>query len=164
MIGRPSKYRKAIADRICEMIRSDTYTIREICETVNINTDTYHSWKRTFSDFSDAIKAAQNDRDLKFVAEAKKSLLKKLTGYEAQEEKTVYVTGKDGQRVAKGWTETTKHIQPDTVAIIFTLCNKDGWTNKYAAELTGKDGKDLHPEPITVEIIDSREQVIKRSI
>ena len=54
-----------------------------------------------------------------------------------------------------------KHAQPDTAAIIFTLCNKapNEYQNKYNTELTGKNGKDLIPEPITVRIIDEKEQL-----
>lgn len=36
-----------------------------------------------------------------------------------------------------------------------------GFNAPEKAEITGKDGKDLMIEPITIEIIDSREQVIK---
>jgi transposase len=143
MAGSKSKYRKPVADRICEMIRLDTYTIAEICTSAGIHVDTYYEWKKRYSDFSEAIKKAEDDRDLKFVNEARKSLLKKLTGYEVEEEKIIYVTDAKGLPVVKEQTNTKKHFQPDTAAIIFTLCNKDGWTNKYAAEVTGKDGEGL---------------------
>jgi hypothetical protein len=164
MSGRPSKYRKSIADRICELIRSDTYTIREICKTVNIGIETYYEWKKAFPEFSESIKRALDERDLKFVNEARKSLLKKLTGYRETEEKTTYVISQDGTPTVKERTEQAKYFQPDTVAIIFTLCNKDGWTNKYAAEVSGKGGENLFqdvaiqktypPNKVVVEFVD----------
>jgi hypothetical protein len=113
------------------MIRLDTYTIREICDSVNIHADTYYYWREHIPEFSDAVKKAKDDRDLKFVAEARKSLLKKLTGYEVKEERTVYVSGSDGEPTVKEQVVTTKYFQPDTAAIIFTLCNKDDWTNRF---------------------------------
>jgi ACT domain-containing protein len=142
-----SKYRKSIANRICEMIRLDSFTLAEICDSVGISRVTYYEWEKSIPYFSDAIRKAKDDRDLKLVTEARKSLLKKLTGYEAEEEKTVYITNRDAgmpaEPIIKEQTITRKHFQPDTAAIIFTLCNKDNWTNKYAAELTGKDGESL---------------------
>jgi hypothetical protein len=132
MAGRASKYRKSIVDRICELIRSDTYTIREICVDVNINIDTYYEWKKKYTEFSDAIKKAKDDRDLKFVAAARNSLMKKLTGYTYEDTKVVYVTKKGIKEEAEE-VKTTKHVPPDTIAIIFVLCNKDGWTNRYVS-------------------------------
>jgi hypothetical protein len=126
-----SKYRKEVAERICEMIRLDTYTINEICAAVNIVPATFHEWKKTNNDFSEMIKKARDDRDLKLVKEARNSLMKKVTGYSVTEEKTVYVTGTDGLPTIKEQTTQTKYFQPDTAAIIFTLCNRDNWVNSY---------------------------------
>jgi transposase-like protein len=128
-----SKYRKSIVDRICEMIRADTYTIAEICRNVNINIDTYYEWKKKYTQFSEAVKKAEDDRDLKFVTAARNSLLKKLEGFTFEEEKTVYVTDKKGNPAVKEQTNTKRYFPPDTVAIIFALCNKGGWTNRYVS-------------------------------
>lgn len=83
--------------------------------------------------------------------EAKKSLMKKIQGYEVTETKVVTVPGreKDAQGkpkpIIKEQTTTKKHIQADTAAIIFTLTNTDPehWRNRQTTEVTGKDGKDL---------------------
>jgi transposase-like protein len=141
MAGRESKYRKSIVDRICELIRSDTYTIAEICQNVSISRETFYKWERQYIDFSDAIKKAKDDRDLKFAAAARNSLLQKLTGYTYEETKVVYVT-KKGIKAEAEEVKTTKHVPPDTVAIIFTLCNKDGWTNRYISAQQKENERD----------------------
>jgi hypothetical protein len=131
---------------MCEMIRLDTFTLKEVCDSAGISRQTYFDWKKKYPEFAERVEQAEADRDVKFVTEARKSLLKKLTGYDVQEEKTVYVTDKDGKPVIKEQTITTRHFQPDTAAIIFTLCNKDNWTNKYR----DKEGK---PEPCVLDEI-----------
>ena len=80
-----------------------------------------------------------------FVIEAKKSLLKKIRGYEVTETSVTTIPGKDGKPKIKEQKTNKKHFQPDTAAIIFTLTNGDPehWKNKQTTEMTGKDGKDL---------------------
>ena len=78
-------------DRICSLIREDSYTIAEICDLVGINKDTYYTWMKQNPDFSDSIKKAEDARMQFFVAEAQKSLLKKIQGYEVEESKITYV-------------------------------------------------------------------------
>ena len=86
-----AKYSQKLVDRICSLIREDSYTIAEICDLVGINKDTYYTWMKTKSDFSDSIKKAEDARMQFFVAEAQKSLLKKIQGYEVEESKITYV-------------------------------------------------------------------------
>lgn len=150
-MGRPTKYSQKVVDKICELIEADTYTVSEICRLVKINPDTYYTWLKEYSEFSDAIKKAQEARTAFFVAEAKKSLLKKLQGYTVQEKHITTVgSGKyDVNGVEKPKIKeqkvVDKHFQPDTAAIIFTLCNgePENWKNRQNTEVTGKDGKDL---------------------
>lgn len=80
-----------------------------------------------------------------FVAEAQKSLLKKIQGYEVEESKITYVdsgkpvvdeNGKEKQKPKiKEKTIVKKHIQPDTAAIIFTLT--------MVIQIVGKTGRIL---------------------
>jgi len=149
-----AKYNKRIIDRICFLIRSDSYTIAEICKMTGISESTYHEWKATKSDFSESIKKAEDDRMKFFVAEAQKSLLKKVQGYTVQEKHTTTInSGKKDKEtgrpipVIKEQKIVDKHYQADTAAIIFTLTNgdPDNWKNRQNSEITGKDGKDLIP-------------------
>lgn len=137
-----AKYNKGIVKKICSLIREDSYTIVEICDRVGISKDTYHEWLKNKADFSDQIKSAQEDRMAFFVAEAKKSLAKKIQGYTVEESRTVMVESKERDASGKALpkikeqTKITKFIQPDTTAIIFALTNGDpaNWKNKQSIE------------------------------
>jgi transcriptional regulator with XRE-family HTH domain len=161
------KYDKKIVENICRLISTDSYTIPEICRQVGIAKSTYHEWESKKPEFSDCIKKAKNDFNELVIVEAKKSLMKKIRGYMEQEKKTITVdTGKrdeEGKPIVrvKEHVVADKYFQPDTAAIIFALTNRDpeNWKNRINNEITGKDGKDLTVEPVTIEIIDSRDKV-----
>lgn len=154
------KYNKETVERICELIRSDSYTILEICKQVGISKQTYYNWIDNEIDFLDSIKKAKGHYDEFVISEAKKSLIKKIKGYEYEEKTTEVDVNQQGEAKATKVRTIKKHAQPDTAAIIFTLCNKapNEYQNKYNTELTGKNGKDLIPE-ITVRIIDDKDQL-----
>ena len=146
-----AKYGKKIVDKIVGLIKSDTYTIAEICRQVGITPKTFHQWKEEHPEFGQMIVDAKDARMQFFVLEAKKSLLKKIQGYEVTETKVVTVPGKEKDEkgtpkpIIKEQTNTKKHVAPDTAAVIFTLTNGDPsrWRNRQTTEVTGKDGKDL---------------------
>lgn len=142
-----AKYSKKVVDRIVELIGYDTFTIAEICHQVGITPKTYHQWVNDYPDFADAIEQAKEARMQFFVQEAKRSLLKKIQGYEVTETKVVTVPtkGDPSKPTIKEQTTQKKHIQPDTAAVIFTLINGDPvhWRNRQSTEITGRDGKDL---------------------
>ena len=50
-----AKYSKKMVEKIVGLIKSDTYTIAEICRQVGINTKTYHEWINTHEDFAQAV-------------------------------------------------------------------------------------------------------------
>lgn len=157
-----AKYSRKLVNKICNLIKSDSYTIAELCVKVGISERSFYDWKSLNADFAEAIKEAEDERLEFFAVEAKKSLIKKIQGYTVQEKKTVSVEGKkDGNSfsLVKELTVFEKHIQPDTTAIIFTLTNADSlnWKNKFNNEITGKNGKDMQ----TVIILPSnnREQI-----
>ncbi len=166
-----AKFSKKTVDKIVGLVKSDTYTIAEICRQVGITPKTYHQWVNDYPDFADAIEQAKEERMQFFVQEAKKSLLKKIQGYEVTETKVVTIPGK--KKDAKGnpkpeikeQTTTKKHIQADTAAIIFTLTNgdPDHWRNRQTTEVTGKDGKDLFANK-TDEELDNEIEELKRKL
>lgn len=142
------KYDKDIVNKICALIREDSYTIPEICQLVGIAESTYHEWKTKKPEFSESIKKAQSNFDNLLVAEAKKSLVKMVRGYTVQEKKTVTVdTGKrDNENKPiikiKEHSVVDKHYQPNPTLIIFTLTNRDpdNWKNKQEQTLSGEVG------------------------
>ena len=140
-----AKYNKKIVDHICKLISSDTYTVEELCSLSGINQATYYRWKKKKNEFCDAIKKARKEFDEFLISECKKSLMKKIRGYSVQEKKTVTVdSGKldeNGNQIFKEKENVIidKHFQPDTAAIIFTLCNRDpdNWKNRIDNNLVG---------------------------
>lgn len=145
------KYTKKIAERILGLIKSDTYTVAEICNMAHISKATFYNWQNENPDFAQAVADAREELRQLLVCEAQKSLLKKIQGYTVDETKVVTVPSrekdKDGRPKPqiKEQTTTKKHIAPDTAAIIFTLTNREPetWKNRQTNEITGKDGKDL---------------------
>lgn len=103
------------------------------------------------SEFAQAVEDASSELLDKMKVEAKKSLLKKIQGYDVTETKVVTIPSKvkdekgNPKPIIKEQTTTKKHIPADTAAIIFTLTNRDPehWRNRQTTEVTGKDGKDL---------------------
>jgi hypothetical protein len=139
------KYNKKIVKRICDLISRDAYTIAEICAIVKISESCYYNWQANVVEFGESIARARDQFDQLLVKEAKNSLLRRITGYEVDEKKTVYVNDKDGKPVIKEQTVTKKHYQSDVTAAIFALTNKasDEYQNRQHNEVTGKGGKDL---------------------
>ncbi len=166
-----AKFSKKTVEKIVGLVKSDTYTIAEICRQVGITPKTYHAWINDYPDFADAVERARDERLQMMVIEAKKSLMKKIQGYEVAETKVITVPGKQKDEkgnpkpIIKEQTTTKKHIQPDTAAIIFTLTNGDPehWRNRQSTEVTGKDGKDLFANK-TDEELDKEIEELKRKL
>jgi transposase-like protein len=147
--GRKTKYTPELVKRICGLVEKDTYTVSELCESVGISETTFYDWKVKFSEFSDAIKKAEEKRRETFVVEAKNSILKKIRGYKVTEIKNVNAptgeTDSEGNPVLKLKEQTTitKYVQPDTTAIIFTLTNLDPEHWKNRQQLDGNIQSDV---------------------
>ena len=93
--GRKTKYTPELVKRICGLVEKDTYTVSELCESVGIDESTFYRWKTDKSEFCEAIKKAEERRLDNFVVEAKRSLLKKIQGYEVKETQIVSIPGVD---------------------------------------------------------------------
>lgn len=160
-----AKFSKKTVERIVGLIKSDTYTIAEICRQVGITPKTYHQWVNDYPEFADAVEQAKEERMQFFVIEAKKSLLKKIQGYDVTETHVTTVPDKDGNPKIKEQKNVRKHITADTAAIIFTLTNGDPehWRNRQSTEVTGKDGKDLFANK-TDEELDKEIEELKRKL
>ncbi len=140
-----AKYTKEVLEQICSLVKEDSYTIAEMCAKVGISERSYYGWQTRFTEFADAIKRAQLEFNSLLVLEAKKSLMKKVRGYTVQEVRSVTVDSRklddEGNPIykQKEKTVTDKYFQPDTAAIIFTLCNRDpdNWKNRQENTMVG---------------------------
>lgn len=121
-----AKYSPKIVAKICELISSDSYTIAELCAAVGIDSATYHRWIAEKPEFSQAVSSAKERFDELLVTEAKRSLMKKIKGYTAEEVHTTYQPSKksEGKGEIKEKKVVQKHFQPDTASVIFALTNK----------------------------------------
>lgn len=156
------KYNSKKADQIVELFRTDTYTVFEICRIVKISKSTLYRWMSEYPDFAQAIEDAKDERAQILVVAAKKSLRRKIEGYDVTETRVVTVPhkekDKDGKTIEKPRIKeqitTKKHIQPDTAAIIFTLTNgdPDHWRNRQTTELVGRNGNDLFAQKTDEEL------------
>ena len=145
--GRKTKYTPELVKRICGLVEKDTYTVSELCESVGIDESTFYRWKTDKSEFCEAIKKAEERRLDNFVVEAKRSLLKKIQGYEVKETQIVSIPGVDEKgnpkQIIKEKKTIKKHIQPDTAAIIFALTNLDPEHWKNRQQLDGNIQSDV---------------------
>lgn len=142
-----ARYNKSIVKRIADLVRSDSYTVIELCRIVGISKDTYYRWIKTKSDFSDAIKRAREEFESSLLADCEKSLKRLVNGWSYEETKTVMVeskkTGLNGKPVGKvkERTVTKKTVHPSLGAIIHVQTNldPDKWKNRQTSSVSIKD-------------------------
>lgn len=152
------KYGPEIIEKICAFIVEDDYTIEELCTMAGISRETYNVWKNDKSDFSDAIKKANEQRLEVFKQAARKGLRTLLEGKEFEEVTTEYkevkTTNEAGQVVYKprmvSQKKVKKFIQPNPTSVIFALKNvdSDNFKDIIKQEHTGADGNPLLPPVI----------------
>lgn len=148
------KYNQKIVNKICDLVKTDSYTVTEICAKVGISEAIYYDWKKNKVEFLEALEKANDELYDKMLIVAKKSLFKLVEGYTYDEKKTITISDKDGQPKIKEQTIIKKTIAPNLGAIIHLQTNKDSanWKNRQNTELTGKDGKDLFEKLTDAEI------------
>lgn len=118
------KYSKSIQDKIFKLLSSDDYTVEELCINVGISEAIFYKWKNDKVEFLEMLKKANDIRMEFFKTEARRSMAKKIKGYDYEEVHTTIVD-KDGAPRIKEQKKVKKHVPPDTAALIFTLTNTD---------------------------------------
>ena len=120
--------------------------IKQLCQKFGITWDTYKAWSKK-SDFSDAIKRANEAFAVSTLAEVTNALKKKALGHtetverqEAGVTKVIEYDPQTGKKVREYYTEElrtvkavreTLYFPPDTPALIFMSTNLDpkNWVN-----------------------------------
>lgn len=113
---------EAAKDTIVQLVEQDFRTVAEVCDLVGVSPVVYYKAVASDADFADRLATARRRVADKTVTAAKKSLLKRVTGFDAEE------TTEVKKRVGDEWQvvevkRVTKHIAPDVSAIIFALTN-----------------------------------------
>ena len=103
---------------------------KQIADNIGISEETFYQWVKKYAEFAEAIKKGKEV----IVCELENALIKRAKGYDVEE--IVYLPEKGG-----GVTErrNTKHIPPDTTALIFALKNMDSanWRDRKETALSG---------------------------
>lgn len=105
----------------------------DIAKSIGINRTTIYDWKRKYPTFANAL------RDGKLVADlaVESALFKKATGFTVTDTKTTSFLDKETGELVEGKSEvTTKHVLPDTLAMMFWLKNRcpDLWKDKVTEQ------------------------------
>lgn len=134
--------------------------VKDFCREMSISQETYCQWMKQ-AEFSEAIKKAKEVFKNSLEKRLVESLANSAMGYEVEETKSEYATGKDGKPVIKKQIRITKHIQPNTGAAIFLLTNiaPEKWKNKLNTEHSGEVGI-----PLQINVKDQEEkELIERA-
>lgn len=156
-MARRSKYREEYHLPWIRGLTRRGYTLDEIANDIGVAASTVKKWVHDFPELSDAVKKARALPDI----EIEDALYNRARGYTRKTTKTTIQAVEDGSSKQTKVEVFEEEVPPDTTACIFWLKNRDRerWRDRQATEITGKDGKDLVPGPITVEVIDSRDKV-----
>lgn len=105
----------------------------DIAKAINVNRSTIYAWKKSYPEISNALKEGKLVADLA----VESALFKKATGFIVTDTKTTSFLDKETGELVEGKSEvTTKHILPDTLAIMFWLKNRrpDLWKDKIVEQ------------------------------
>lgn len=132
---------KAFCDYIIEGENQKT-----AAEKLGISEVTICKWKKAYPEFLDKLDEAKRIFRETITLKLEKTLWKRAMGFEVTETEYEYRIEKNGQKVLKGEKIKTKHILPDTGALIFALTNvaPDKWKNRQRVETV--DAKDVEKD------------------
>lgn len=119
---RTGRLTEAAKDAIVQLVEQDFRTVAEVCGLVGVSPVVYYKAVAADADFADRLATARRRVADKTVTAAKKSLLKRVTGWDYVE--TTEVKKRNGEEWQTVEVKTvTKHVVPDVSAIIFALTN-----------------------------------------
>ena len=122
----------------------ETVTDKELYQALGITYDTFYSYMRECTEFSDTVKRARADRDATLLKQVQENFIKNklLGGYKRTETRVTKTTYANGEQAVveetKQWDEG-----PDTTAQIFYLKAKGGWQDKQVIQLNS--GEEIDP-------------------
>jgi hypothetical protein len=136
--GRKSKYQLLEIDEKLPLIEGwirDGYTEKSIAASLGVAEKTFNEWKLQYPQLKQSLKKGREFQDR--LVENK--LLQKISGYEAEE--TEVIESDNGTTVKR----KTKHISPDTTAIIFWLKNRlpEKWADKMVQDINHSGGVNM---------------------
>lgn len=117
----PSSYNEQYHDDWAWSLALKGATDAEIAEAFGITVRTLHRWKKQYPSLLESLTQGKDIAD----AKVKRCLYQRATGYDAKDVEQIITTdpATGRQRVEKTRV-TTKHIAPDTMAIMYWLNNR----------------------------------------
>lgn len=142
--GRPSSYKPEYveqAEKLCALGATDV----ELADFFGVERTTIWRWSVANEDFCNALKAGKAAADERVA----QSLYHKAIGYTFDSVKIMTRSLGENAGSVIEQVPFQEHVPPDTTAAIFWLKNRrpQEWRDRREHEHTGKDGKDLVPEP-----------------
>lgn len=108
-------------------------TDEEMAEAFGISVRTFHRWKKSYPSLKESIDAGKEIAD----AKVKRSLYQRAIGYDAKDVEQIITTDKStGRQHIERTRVTTKHIAPDTMAIMYWLNNRSKGEFSQRQEIT----------------------------
>jgi len=156
------KYSKELAKKIVELWATGEHTITAICTAVEIDRDTFYTWKKKKKAFAKMLEEVEQKRLDKIKEVAVSGLMILLRGKKYEETVTEYVNVKDANGQSKpeikSQRKTKKVILPNATTVIFTLKNLD---NSNFAK-SQDDNSNIPPAPVlNIQTIDSKEPMLE---
>lgn len=137
---------KHVKERLLENIRIGM-SVTESCEECGVSVTQFYTWRRSFESFEEEVQEAITEAKRRIVKKLEGALYKKALGYEVEDREETTKTYPNGG-VESSVKNTKRHIQPDTGALIFALCNlaPDEWQKRQKMEIGGPDKGSINIE------------------
>lgn len=122
-MARPSKYDPVITPVLARALAREGHTDEEIAERLDppVGVATLNRWKKTYPDFSEALKQGKSVVD----AQVEDSLLRRALGFTTTETRLEAKSDEFGRPLRGGRViKTTREVPPDSTAAIFWLKNR----------------------------------------
>lgn len=132
-----SKYNKEYHDNWAWSLAMKGATDEEIASAFGISVRTLHRWKIDYPSFNESLTTGKEASD----SNVEKSLYRRAIGYNYDETEKIVEVDRDGNTKPVKVRTVSKHISPDTMAIMYWLNNRKKqtgeWTQRQEIELSG---------------------------
>lgn len=130
-----SLYKPEYAERASELAYLGA-TDRILAAVFKVHEDTIRNWKGQHPEFQQALLSKKTDLD----GNVAHSLFERATGYTVTTQQAIKYKTKDGEAVKV--VNVTKHVEPNTTAMIFWLKNRQPelWRDVQEVEHSGLEG------------------------
>jgi transcriptional regulator with XRE-family HTH domain len=161
--GRKSKYFTHVLPKLNRIPkwRRDGMTEEQVAKRCGVAYSTFREYMKIHSALSAAIKTSREE----LIEELEDSLYKRAMGYNLLETKTESEGEGEERKITKIVT-TTKHLPPDTGALIFALKNLKGdkWRNVERMEVSASEETSNILKSVVEQFTNRAEEVVKDGI